>query len=237
MNILRRWWYQYKFRQHPIKALFERYRGEELVSLDCETTSLDPASAELVSIAATRIRANRILTSESLHLTLSPPDSLNADSVTIHRLRHQDLKHGLDAQEALTQLLEFIGNRPLVGYHIRYDKTILDRYFRRLFGFTLPNRLVEVSHLYHEQLERQLPNTSYDLSLEAISRHLDLPQSERHDALQDSITAALIYVRLKHGDLPSLTSPPFFSNPSARHDATQCKTGEKVMTAHTHPKV
>lgn len=206
MNILRRWWYQNKFKSSPYQTLFDSYQGDELVSLDCETTSLDPHSAELVTIAATRIKANRILTSQSIHLTLRAPVSLDADSIAIHRIRHQDLQEGLDERQALTALLEFIGNRPLVGYHIRYDKTILDRYFQRLFDFSLPNKMVEVSHLYHERLERLLPNAYYDLSLEAISRHLDLPVPERHDALQDAITAALIYVRLKHGDIPTLRS-------------------------------
>ncbi|MCW8330720.1 3'-5' exonuclease [Photobacterium sp. SDRW27] len=206
MNLLRRLWYQHKFKHSPYQSLFERYRGDELVSLDCETTSLDPHSAELVTIAATRIKANRILTSQSIHLTLRAPASLDADSIAVHRIRHQDLQEGLDEQQALATLLTFIGNRPLVGYHIRYDKTILDRYFQRLFGFTLPNKIVEVSHLYHERLERLLPNAYYDLSLEAISRHLDLPLPARHDALQDAITAALIYVRLKHGDIPTLRS-------------------------------
>ncbi|MGF1683559.1 3'-5' exonuclease [Photobacterium minamisatsumaniensis] len=203
MNILQRWWYQHKLRYSPYRPLFDRYKGEELVSLDCETTSLDPHSAELVTIAATRIQENRILTSQSIHLTLRAPASLDAGSVTIHRLRHQDLNQGLNEEQALEKLLDFIGNRPLVGYHIRYDKTILDRYFRRHYGFSLPNKMVEVSHLYHEQLERQLPNAYFDLSLEAISRHLDLPVPPRHDALQDTITAAMIYVRLKHGDMPS----------------------------------
>jgi len=206
MNILRRWWYHNKLKSSPYQALFDSYQGDELVSLDCETTSLDPHSAELVTIAATRIKANRILTSQSIHLTLRAPVSLDADSIAIHRIRHQDLQEGLDERQALTALLEFIGNRPLVGYHIRYDKTILDRYFLRLFDFALPNKMVEVSHLYHERLERLLPNAYYDLSLEAISRHLDLPITERHDALQDAITAALIYVRLKHGDIPTLRS-------------------------------
>jgi len=206
MNILRRWWYQNRLKNSPYQVLFDSYQGDELVSLDCETTSLDPHSAELVTIAATRIKANRILTSQSIHLTLRAPVSLDADSIAIHRIRHQDLQEGLDERQALTALLEFIGNRPLVGYHIRYDKTILDRYFLRLFDFALPNKMVEVSHLYHERLERLLPNAYYDLSLEAISRHLDLPVTERHDALQDAITAALIYVRLKHGDIPTLRS-------------------------------
>ncbi|UXI01115.1 3'-5' exonuclease [Photobacterium sp. TY1-4] len=206
MNMLSRWWYQHKFKDTPHQALFQRYQGDELVSLDCETTSLDPHSAELVTIAATRIKANRIMTSQSIHLTLRAPGSLDADSVAVHRIRHQDLQEGMEEREALRQLLDFIGNRPLVGYHIRYDKTILDRYYRRLFDFPLPNKVVEVSHLYHERLERLLPNAYYDLSLEAISRHLDLPVPERHDALQDAITAALIYVRLKHGDIPTLRS-------------------------------
>lgn len=206
MNILRRYWYQRKLKHSPYHYLFNRYQGDELVSLDCETTSLDPHRAELVTIAATRIKDNRILTSQSLHLTLRTPASLNADSVAIHHIRHQDLQAGLEVRQALTTLLEFIGNRPLVGYHIRYDKTILDRYYLALFGFALPNKMVEVSHLYHDRLERLLPNAYYDLSLEAISRHLDLPVPQRHDALEDSITAALIYVRLKHGDIPMLKS-------------------------------
>lgn len=206
MNRLRRAWYLHKNKHTQYAPLFQRYQGDELVSLDCETTSLDPHSAELVTIAATRIKANRILTSQSIHLSLQAPSSLDGASVAIHQIRHQDLQHGLNNEQALTQLLDFIGNRPLVGYHIRYDKTILDRYYQQYFGFPLPNKLVEVSHLYHERLERLLPNAYYDLSLEAISHHLGLPVPERHDALEDAITAALIYVRLKHGDIPMLTS-------------------------------
>lgn len=207
MNRLQRSWWKHKLRHSPHQALFETYKGDELVSLDCETTSLDPQRAELVTIAATKIKNNRILTSQSFHISLCAPQSLDANSVTVHRIRHQDLTAGLTEQQALSQLIAFIGNRPLVGYHIRYDKTILDRYSQHCLGFPLPNKLIEVSHIYHQKLERLLPNAYFDLSIEAICRHLDLPLPERHDALQDAIAAALIYVRLKHGDLPAITSP------------------------------
>jgi DNA polymerase-3 subunit epsilon len=207
MNLFRRNWWYYKLKTSPYRELFSASEHHEFVSLDCETTSLDPQRAELVTIAATKIIGNRIVTSDPFHVRLRAPQSLDSGSVRIHRIRHKDLADGISEREALEALLKFIGNRPLVGYHIRYDKTILDIACRKQLGFPLPNRLIEVSHIYHEKLEKHLPNAYFDLSLDAICKHLDLPpQENKHDALQDAISAALVYVRLTYGDLPTLTS-------------------------------
>jgi DNA polymerase III subunit epsilon len=210
LNWIRRHYWHNKLKGSPYQPLFSLpHQEEELVSLDCETTSLDPKRAELVSIAATKIIGNRIITSQPFDVRLRAPQSLDSQSVRIHKIRHNDLTNGLTEQEALTKLIDFMGNRPLVGYHIRYDKTILDMACHKHLGFPLPNRLIEVSQIYHDQLEKQLPNAYFDLSLDAICRHLNLPLQNKHDALQDSITAALVYVRLTHGELP-----PFSSNDS-----------------------
>ncbi|WP_086981753.1 3'-5' exonuclease [Vibrio aphrogenes] len=203
MNSLQRLWWFYRLKHSPYQPLFAAIPKGEFVSLDCETTSLNPQQAELVTVAATKIINNKIMTSQPFHLKFQAPQSLSSQSIKIHQLRHHDLAEGYSEQEGLSKLLDFIGNRPLVGYHIRYDKTILDRAYKKHFGFPLPNPLIEVSHLYHAQLERQLPNAYCDLSLEAICRHLELPLQDRHDALQDAITAALIYVRLTYGPLPN----------------------------------
>ncbi|KXF80400.1 3'-5' exonuclease [Enterovibrio coralii] len=202
MNPFTRYWYRYKYRQTIYAPLFDKPSHEELVALDCETTSLDPHKAELVSIAAIKIRGNTLVTSEPLVLSLRAPSSLNAQSVKVHGIRHQDLVNGISEKDAMLRLINYIGNRPIVGYYIHYDKTILDRYAKRLLGFKLPNAEVEVSDMYRKRLEQALPNAYYDLSMEAIGHHLELPLSGRHDALQDAISAALIYVRLKYGDVP-----------------------------------
>lgn len=207
MNWLYKKWWHHKLNGSPHQALFAAPHSTELVSLDCETTSLDPHRAELVTIAATKIIDNRIITSEPFYVRLRAPQSLDSGSVRIHRIRHQDLIDGMSEKDAILALLDFIGTRPLVGYHIRYDKTILDIACQKQLGFPLPNSLIEVSHIYHEKLERHLPNAYFDLSLDAICKHLDLPEQEnKHDALQDAISAALVYVRLTYGDLPALTS-------------------------------
>lgn len=207
MNRVFRWWWRRKLKGNPYQSLFDAPHETEFVSLDCETTSLDPNRAELVTIAATKIIGNRIITSQPFHVRLRAPQSLNADSVCVHKIRHSDLVGGMNEKDALEALIAFIGNRPVVGYHIRYDKTILDLACKRHLGFPLPNPLLEVSQIYHEKLERHLPNAYFDLSLDAICKHLGLPpQDNKHDALQDAISAALVYVRLTYGDLPALTS-------------------------------
>ncbi|EJI1280176.1 3'-5' exonuclease [Vibrio vulnificus] len=207
MNWFRRNYWYYRLKGSPYQSLFCAPNNKEYVSLDCETTSLDPNRAELVTIAATKIIDNRIITSKPFEVRLRAPQSLDSGSVKIHKMRHQDLVDGLSEKEALLKLIDFIGNRPLVGYHIRYDKKILDLACLRHLGFPLANPLVEVSQIYHDKLEKHLPNAYFDLSLDAICRHLDLPIQDKHDALQDAIAAALVFVRLTRGDLPSLSLP------------------------------
>jgi DNA polymerase-3 subunit epsilon len=41
-----------------------------------------------------------------------------------------------------------------------------------------------------------------DLRFDTIASKLDMPIIQRHTALGDAITVALMYVRLKHGDSP-----------------------------------
>ncbi len=61
MNWLLRHYWHYKLKNSPYQYLFSGVEQNEFVSLDCETTSLDPNRAELVTIAATKIIDNRIV--------------------------------------------------------------------------------------------------------------------------------------------------------------------------------
>lgn len=204
--IYRLYWHN-RLKGSPYQSLFSKPQKGEFVSLDCETTNLDPERAELVTIAAAKIIDNRILLSQPFEVRLRAPASLSEESVKIHHIRHTDLVDGISEKQALEALLRFIGNRPLVGYHIRYDKKILDNACRRQLGFPLPNEVIEVSEIYHAKLERHLPNAYFDLSLDAICHHLDIPVQNKHDALEDAIAAALIFVHLTKGTLPSLPAP------------------------------
>ncbi|MBD3894772.1 3'-5' exonuclease [Halomonas sp. ML-15] len=179
--------------------LFHPYTGNEMVAIDCETTGLDTRTAELVSIAAVKVRNGRVLTSESLDLRLQRPASLNGDSIRIHGLRGIDLDGGDCVEAALDKLLDFIGNRPLMGWCLDFDMAILNRHLRPRFGFDLPNALIEVSQRYVRDLRRTHPEIEPNLRFEAVAKALGVPVIGRHTALGDAVTAALMYLRLERG--------------------------------------
>lgn len=193
---LLRHWKRRQLKDPRFAGLFADDEGE-LVSLDCETTSLEVARAELLSIGAVRIRGNRIVTSETFSVRVRPEHLPDATTIRVHGLRKRDVSDGVSPEEAVTRLLEFIGGRRLVGYYLEYDVAVLNKTVRKLTGITLPNRQLEVSACYYDYRLRQHPDSFIDLRLETLQANLGIPVLPRHDAVNDAITAAMLYLALK----------------------------------------
>lgn len=182
--------------------LFHPYTGDELVAIDCETTGVDTRVAEPVSIGAVKVRGDRVLTSESLDLRLKRPATLTGDSIRVHGLRGVDLEEGVSLDEALGRLLDFIGNRPLLGWRLDFDLAILNRQIRPRFGFDLPNSGIDVAQLYHRQQRRSVMEPEpRSLRFEAVAESLGVPVMGRNTALGDAVTTALMYLRLERAGM------------------------------------
>lgn len=187
---------RFKVQGTPWEPLFMPYHGDEVVSLDCETTGLDPAKDDLLTVAAVKIRDGKIMTSEKLDLRLPPSPKQAADSIRIHQIRKVDLAQSIPIEEALPRLLDFVGNRPILGYYINFDLTLLNRYIRDAFGFELPNQAIELADVFKTKTRQ--PETA-DLRLERILTDLNVPTFGRHTAIGDATMVAMAYVKLQKG--------------------------------------
>lgn len=172
------------------------YEGEEVVVLDCETSIFDKRKGELLSVAAVRVTGDQILMSESLDLLIQSEAVTDPDAVRVHYLRREDRADGVAIASAIEQLLDFIGNRPVCGFFIEYDRAVLNRYIKQLYGFKLPNRFIEVSEIYVNKKRRRMPETYLDLTFEGLAKDLQVPVVERHTAIGDVITTSLMYIKL-----------------------------------------
>ncbi|HKL76790.1 MAG TPA: 3'-5' exonuclease, partial [Gammaproteobacteria bacterium] len=178
--------------------LFQPPPDGRVVCLDTEATGLDPRRDQLLSIAALPVEGDRVLTSEALHLAVRPAGPVNPESIRIHGLRSRDLEAGLAPEEAVDQLLRFVGPRPLLGYYLAFDCALIERIARPRLGGPLPNRRIEVSALYHDAKQAVIPQGFVDLRFESMRRDLGVPGLGRHDAFDDALTTALMYIKLRH---------------------------------------
>lgn len=178
--------------------LFDADETGEVVSLDCETTGFNVLTDDIVSIAAIRIRGPRIFTSSAFRAIVRPDAAMKASAIKMHQLREQDVAHGRPMREMLPELLRFIGSRPLVGYWIAFDVRMLNQYLMTMLNIHLPNPTIDVSKLYYQRkYDGAPPGTAIDLRYSTILGDLGLPALPQHDAMNDAIGAAEMYVVLE----------------------------------------
>jgi len=201
LRALRRAWMLYHLADEHFAFMYDDPPAEEWIALDCETTGLDVRHDQIVSIGAVRIVGNRLLTSQRLELLVRPERSLAPASMRVHRLRERDVAQGIDPQQAMRLLLDFIGSRPLVGYYLEFDVAMLNREIWPMLGVRLPQPKIEVSAMYYDFKLRQVPaharGEPIDLRFATIMNDLALPLREAHDALNDAVMAGLAFVKLR----------------------------------------
>lgn len=176
--------------------LFEPPSEDEVVVLDTETTGLDTKKDEILSIAAIKVKQNKILTSEGFEQFLKPSKAISEKSITIHNIRPCDLEDAADPLEAIDAFLHFIGSRTLVGYYLEFDIAMLERYIKPWLGIRLPNKQVEVSALYFDKKITLIPQGNIDLRFDTIMQDLKIPNMGQHNALNDAIMTAMMYLKL-----------------------------------------
>jgi DNA polymerase-3 subunit epsilon len=198
LRLLRNLFYWVSLGDHSYRFLFQPGPPDEVVVIDCETTGLNPRRDEVIAIAAIKIRGRRILTSEAYRVVLRSDKAPSSASIKVHQLRAKEVAEGREMHEVLPELLRFIGGRPLVGYYIDFDVRMLDKYVLPFIQAKLPNQRLEVSEIYYALKYRNAPpGTVHDLRFAAILSDLGLPTLVQHDAFNDALMTAMMYVQLQ----------------------------------------
>jgi len=187
-----------KLKDEQYRFLFEEAPLDEVVVFDTETTGLSPKNDEILSIGAVKIKGNKILMSEKFELFIKPSREITEKSIKIHQIRNVDLQNGIAPHEAIVQFLHFIGSRPLVGYYLEFDIKMMNTYVKPWLGINLPNPQIEVSGLYHDKKIKFIPEGVIDLRFDVMMNDLGLPIFGKHDALNDAVMTAMMYIKLQN---------------------------------------
>ena len=155
-----------------------------IVALDIETTGLDPQRDAILEIGAVRFNGRRI---ENEWSTLLNPGRPVPPFITqLTGITNEMVAQAPPIQAVLADLVDFVGNAPILGHNISFDLSFLNRY-----GILELNDVTDT----YEMASVLLPDAGrYNLG--ALAQLLAVPLPATHRALDDALVTHGLYLRL-----------------------------------------
>ena len=203
MTPLSRWWLRRRHRGGEWAALLQPPPAGEWVSLDLETTGMDPARDHILSLAAVPVRDGRVLLSERFERRIHTARSFGIDSIRHHRITPDEASTGEQITDVVREFLHWLGSRRLLGYYLGFDLDMLAPHVRTATGFALPNATVDLADEVARRQRQQRPNAPVNLDFAHIADTLGVPMVERHSALGDATTVGLCWLALQARGWPA----------------------------------
>lgn len=199
---LRRSWYRSRIRSTPLERCWEtpyppaasEWLEPEYLVIDTETSSLNPAEGELLSIGWVVIREGGAVLGTAEHLLLSNERGVG-QSAAIHQLRDCELADGLAPENMLERLLALAAGRVLVFHHAVLDMAYLNRAATARYGAPLLLPYLDTLALERDKYRRrgQHPERGA-LRLGSCRRRYHLPPYPAHSALVDALATAELFI-------------------------------------------
>jgi DNA polymerase III subunit epsilon len=179
----------------PYAWLFQPYMGEELVALACTVTP--SPSSPVISLAAVVLSQQQVHTSRAFVITLGCMKQPESKMLRRHHLLCEAGAVLPPNGDNLNALVEFIGNRPIVGWQLEKRIGALNALLSKRLNFALPNAQVDVARLHQRQLRRLHPEVEAPSSFAQALACWQVPTMGVQSVLGEATASALLYMRLQ----------------------------------------
>jgi DNA polymerase-3 subunit epsilon len=197
---------------HPLiiqnRANFSRFDQSRplaeytFVVCDTELTGFDLKHDEIISIGAVMIRDLQIDLGTIFHQYIKPKNTKHTQATLVHRITPQQLESAPPLHEVLPRFINYCGKSILVGHFVDLDLAFLNRACKHLFGAPLHNPCVDtlrLAQIHKERFGSPYRNKIYgghSYNLTELSHQYGLPEFIPHDALQDAVQTAYLFICL-----------------------------------------
>lgn len=167
-------------------------KSTRFVVLSTETSGLNVEKDVILSIGSFAVIDNSIIIGDSFEAVLLQYKFLHENGLSNDFLVDSKIIK-LGEPEAITSLIEFIGNSVLVGHHIDFDVEMINAALERLDCGRLKNEALDVD-IMHRKLQ---DINDKQFSLDQLFTAYNIPLSERNSAAEDAYKTALLFLKLK----------------------------------------
>jgi DNA polymerase-3 subunit epsilon len=172
------------------------------IIFDTETTGLSPAGGDrMVEIGCVEM-VNRVETGRNYHAYFNPGRPMPREAEAVHGLSDTFLADKPDFSDKVHELLEFIGDAPLIAHNATFDFGFLNHELQRC-----ARDPICLSRMICTLVLARSRHPGAKHSLDALCTRFGVDRSHRvkHGALLDAQLLAQVYVELTGGRQIGLT--------------------------------
>jgi DNA polymerase III subunit epsilon len=174
------------------------------VVIDVESSGLDVERDHLLAVAGVALRVSpaaqpTLDLSDSFEVLVRPPEATRAPdkaNILIHGLGVEQQRCGLTPAQALAAFEAWAGTAPRLGYHVEFDRALIERAQRRLAG---GGALPAARWLDIEPLVSLVSPGSGRQGLKTLDdalEHFGIVNAARHEAAADALATAELLLAL-----------------------------------------
>jgi len=170
----------------------ERHDHQRWVVVDVETSGMDIASDELISIGAVAMREDgHVLPGDSIEIIVRQGTASSRENILVHGVGVEAQLNGVDPRKAIGMFLEYLSTAPLLAFHAPFDRGFLARVIKFYVNQPFDNPWLDLA-----ELAPALYPTLNLRSLDEWLTRFGIPVSARHSAASDAFATALLASRL-----------------------------------------
>ncbi|WP_448565804.1 exonuclease domain-containing protein [Thalassotalea ganghwensis] len=166
-----------------------------LLAVDFETTGLDAINDKLLSIGCVSINQKKIDLSSCYHQVINTRQALQERNVVIHKITDQQQATGCSLKHAIDSLLHALTGKIMLVHFARIEQQFLKQACIELYGMAPPLAVVDTLVVAQRRMHRR--DIGYDpsaLQLSNLREQYHLPYYSAHNALNDAIATAELYL-------------------------------------------
>lgn len=163
----------------------KRKKEAKFVAVDVETTGLSPLYNELIEVSAIKYEgAKKIDTFSTL---IKPKKEISSTITNITGITNKMLENAPELDKVMPELVNFIGDNPIVAHNANFDYSFLQNNSNRSFT---KNKVIDTVAISREMLPN-LPNHK----LNTVARCIGIKEEGFHRAEFDCECCAKIYIK------------------------------------------
>ncbi len=166
------------------------WKSQSFVSLDIETTGLDPNNSEIIEIGAVRFQDG--VRKDEYNVLIKPVNKVPALIKQLTGIRESDLENGINIKKALTDLLTYLKDDLVICHNSRFDISFIRNQLTLHMLPTLDNPVydtLELSRIFLPFINNH--------KLITVADGLQIkPEKKYHRALNDALITGEVFIRL-----------------------------------------